>query len=70
LFVNDHLGFSGGVVHGSATYLTNTLPAFDHSQVKPFLTILRSYHPAEKILRELGIDVTFFDRTKWDLCHL
>lgn len=28
LFVNDHLGFPGGVIHRSTTYLTNTLPAF------------------------------------------
>lgn len=66
LFVDDHLGYPGGVVHGTTTYQINTLPAFDDSRVKPFLAILRSYHPAEKVLSECGVDVTFFNRAKWD----
>ncbi len=66
LFVDDHLGYPSGVVHGTTTYQKNILPAFDNSRVKPFLAILRSYHPAEKVLAESGVEVTFFDRAKWD----
>jgi glycosyltransferase involved in cell wall biosynthesis len=67
LFVNDHLGYPGGVVHGSTTYLTNTLPAFDPGRVQASLAIFRPHHPAANRLRELGVDVRFFSRPKWDL---
>jgi glycosyltransferase involved in cell wall biosynthesis len=66
LFVDDHLGFPGGVVHGVTTYHINIQPAFDRSRATPFVAILRSYHPAAKTLAELDTDVTFFSRKKWD----
>ena len=28
LFVNDHLGYAGGVIHGVARYLSTVLPSF------------------------------------------
>lgn len=67
LFINDHLGFPGGVVHGSTTYLTNTLPAFDPIRVMASLAVLRPYHPAAERLSKLGVRVRFFNRSKWDL---
>jgi len=66
LFVDDHLGFPGGVAHGVTTYHLNIQPAFDRSRVIPFMAILRPYHPAAKALAELGTDVIFFSREKWD----
>ena len=66
LFVDDHLGFPGGVVHGCTTWHINIQPAFDRSRAITFIAILRSYHPAAKTLAELGVDVTFFGRAKWD----
>ena len=67
LFVNDHLGFSGGVIHGSTTYLTNTLPAFDPNRILASLAILRPCHPAAERLSKLGVRVRFFNRASWDL---
>lgn len=66
LFVNDHLGYPGGVVHGGGVYLTTLLQCFDRTEVVPAVAILRRYHPTAERLRNQGVSVTFFDRGKWD----
>ena len=40
LCVNDHLGFSGGVIHGPARYFLNVSPRLTPSEVPPTLYIL------------------------------
>lgn len=66
LFVNDHLGYPGGVVHGGGMYLVTLLPQFDRCLVEPAVAILRSYHPTAELLKTERIQVTFFERRKWD----
>jgi glycosyltransferase involved in cell wall biosynthesis len=66
LFVNDHLGFADGVIHGPARYFLNVLPRFDPSTVAPSLCILRDWHPFAEHLEKAGIPPIFLNRKKWD----
>jgi len=66
LFVNDHLGYPGGVVHGGTSYITTVLPRFDPSRVDARLCILRGHHPAAEKLEAFGTSPLFLDRAKWD----
>ena len=76
LFLNDHLGFEDGAIHGPARYFANVLGRFDPSAVKPKLCILRHWHPFAEELRAKGIETIFLSRRKWnpwvlaDLIHL
>lgn len=67
LFVNDHLGFPGNVTHGSTTYLSTVLPAFDRSVVDARICICRSWHPAAGRFEAAGVPLTFLGRGKWDV---
>jgi len=67
LFVNDHLGYAHGEIHGVTRYLTSTLPSFDRSRVHPFLCILRGRHPEADKLEQAGIAPVFLNRGKWSL---
>lgn len=66
LFVNDHLGFPGGVTHGSTTYLSTVLPRFRAAAVRPHLAICREWHPAVANFEPAAVPVAFFGRSKWD----
>lgn len=67
LFVNDHLGFPGGVTHGSTTYLSTVLPAFDRARIDARLCILRDRHPAAERFEAVDVPLVFLGRSKWDL---
>ena len=66
LFVNDHLGYAGGVIHGVTRYLSTVLPSFDPREVEPILCIVGAWHPEAEHLSALGISPLFLDRKKWD----
>jgi len=66
LFVNDHLGFSDGVIHGPARYFLNILNAFNPSIVNPKLCIFRDWHPFAQELESEGIRPIFLSRHKWN----
>ena len=65
LFVNDHLGYAGGVVHGVTRYFLNVIPRLD-AQVEAQACFLRGPHPAAQRLRQAGIEVSFLGRQKHD----
>jgi glycosyltransferase involved in cell wall biosynthesis len=65
LFVNDHLGYAGGVVHGVTRYFLNVIPRLS-AHVEAEACFLRGPHPAAQRLREAGIDVSFLGRRKHD----
>ena len=66
LFMNDHLGFSDGAIHGPARYFYNILNCFDSSNVNPSLCILRDWHPFALELENKGIRPIFLSRSKWN----
>jgi glycosyltransferase involved in cell wall biosynthesis len=66
LFLNDHLGFEDGAIHGPARYFANVLGHFAPSAVTAKLCILRSWHPFSDQLRSKGIETIFLSRRKWD----
>jgi glycosyltransferase involved in cell wall biosynthesis len=66
LFVNDHLGFADGVIHGPARYFLNILKCFDPERVNPNLCILREWHPFADEMAKEGINPVFLSRSKWD----
>lgn len=76
LFVNDHLGYEGGVVHGVTRYFLNVIPRFDPQHVDAKACFLRGPHPAAGLLRDRGIEPLFLDRAKadpralWDLAAI
>jgi glycosyltransferase involved in cell wall biosynthesis len=76
LFVNDHLGYDGGVIHGVTRYFMNVIPRLNSAVVEAQACFLRQPHPAAQRLREAGIAADFLARTKhdpralWDLMSL
>lgn len=66
LFVNDHLGYSGGVVHGATTLFHSILPRLNDSNVRAYLCILKPYHSAAEKFEHTGISPIFLGRSKWD----
>jgi glycosyltransferase involved in cell wall biosynthesis len=76
LFVNDHLGYDGGVIHGVTRYFLNVIPRLNSAVVEAQACFLRKPHPAAQRLRDAGIEADFLARTKhdpralWDLMSL
>jgi glycosyltransferase involved in cell wall biosynthesis len=66
LFVNDHLGYSGGVVHGGTTLFYSILPRLNRNGIDASLCILKPYHEAAEIFEQEGVSPIFLGRTKWD----
>jgi len=66
VFVNDHLGYGDGVVHGVTRYFLNVIPRFDPRVVHAQACFVRGPHPAAQQLRDAGIDVSFLARRKLD----
>ena len=66
LWVMDHLGMPGGVIHGATRYFLNVLPRLRPDRVKITLCFLGPHHPVEAELRSRGIEPLFFDRARWD----
>jgi glycosyltransferase involved in cell wall biosynthesis len=67
LVVVDHLGYSGGVSSGGATYLTLIGGRLLEAGVQPRVYVLRGHHAASAArLRDVGVEPVFLGRTKWD----
>lgn len=65
LFVSDHFGHSGGVIHGATRYFLTVLPRLAQRGVKLRVAFLRGEHPASANLKRMGVTPTFFNRRKW-----
>ena len=66
LFVGDHLGHPGGVVHGLTTYYAGVLPGLARHGVLARLCLLGRVHPAAASLAANHVKPIFFNRSKWD----
>ena len=64
LFIADHLGYPGGVVHGATTYYLDTLPALAAAGVRVVPCFLREYHPAAEELRARGVEPIFLSAAR------
>jgi glycosyltransferase involved in cell wall biosynthesis len=66
LFVGDHFGHPGGVVHGVTTYYRTVLPGLARHGVAATLCLLGPGHPAAAALATNHVAPIFFNRSKWD----
>ena len=65
LFVSDHFGHEGGVIHGATRYFTTVLPRLKQRGVNLHVAFLQGDHPASITLKEQGVIPTFLGRRKW-----
>lgn len=66
LFLADHLGHPGGLVHGVTTYLLDVLPALRRFGMCPAACFLRERHPAAESLLAQGVPVYFLRTSRFD----
>lgn len=66
LFLSDHLGYAGGVIHGATTYFLNVLPALRQRGAELTVCFLRERHPVAGQLESQGIQPIFLNRGKWN----
>jgi glycosyltransferase involved in cell wall biosynthesis len=66
LFLSDHFGHAGGVVHGATRYFQTVLPRIDPRLIDLSVCFLQHEHPAAAELHAQGIRPIFFNRAKWD----
>lgn len=66
LHVCDHLGWAGSRMHGVKRLFAWMLPRFDRSRVEVALVSLRKKDTSEDTLEQLGIDVTYLHKGKFD----
>ena len=66
LFVGDHFGHPGGVVHGLTTYYRSVLPGLARHGIAARLCVLGTMHPAATALATSGVEPIFCNRSKWD----
>ncbi len=66
LFVADHVGYAGNVIHGATTYFLATLPSFPPDRVYAELCVLGPRHVAAEQFAAAGVPTTFFGRQRWD----
>jgi glycosyltransferase involved in cell wall biosynthesis len=62
----DHLGWTGSRMHGVKRLFAWMIPRFDRSRFNVSLISLRKRDLSEDALDELGIDVTYMHRSKFD----
>jgi glycosyltransferase involved in cell wall biosynthesis len=62
----DHLGWTGSRMHGVKRLFAWMIPRFDPSRFRVSLISLRRRDTSEDTLDELGIDVTYLGRSKFD----
>lgn len=68
LFVSDHLGYAGGMVHGATTYFLQALPRLARrDNIALTCCFLRQRHEASERLEAGGVRPMFFNRHKWDM---
>lgn len=66
LQVCDHLGWEGSRMHGVKRLFAWMLPRFDASRFNVSLVSLRKKDLSEETLENLGIDITYLHRSKFD----
>ena len=66
LFVSDHFGYPGGVIHGATRYFLSVLPRLRDRDVDLSAAFLREPHPEADRLRKMGVQPVFFGRAKWN----
>ncbi len=66
LFLSDHFGHAGGVIHGATRYFLTVLPKLQERDVELSVAFLRQAHPAVDRLRHTGVEPVFFGRAKWN----
>lgn len=65
LFMSDHFGYGGSVIHGATRYFLTVLPRLKQRGVDLHVAFLRGDHPASVNLKKVGVAPTFFGRRKW-----
>ncbi len=66
MFLGDHFGHAGGVIHGATRYFLTVLPKLQEYDVALSVAFLREAHPAADRLRQMGVEPVFFSRAKWN----
>jgi len=66
LFVADHVGYAGNVIHGATTYFLATLASFPPERVQAELCVLGPRHAAAERFAEAAVPTVFFGRQRWD----
>jgi glycosyltransferase involved in cell wall biosynthesis len=64
--VCDHLGWAGSRMHGVKRLFAWMLPRFDRARFTPSLVSLRKRDLSDDTLEQLGVDVTYLARHKFD----
>ena len=62
----DHLGWTGSRMHGVKRLFAWMIPRFDRTRFNVSLISLRKRDLSNDTLDELGIDVTYMHRSKFD----
>ena len=62
----DHLGWAGSRMHGVKRLFAWMIPRFDRDRFNVSLISLRKRDPADSTLEDLGIDVTYLHKSKFD----
>jgi glycosyltransferase involved in cell wall biosynthesis len=66
LQVCDHLGWEGSRMHGVKRLFGWMIPRFDHERFRVSLVSLRKKDLSEETLEQLGVDITYLERGKFD----
>jgi glycosyltransferase involved in cell wall biosynthesis len=62
----DHLGWPGSRMHGVKRLFAWMIPRFDQERFNVSLVSLRAPDTSEDLLEDMGIDVTYMSRSKFD----
>ena len=66
LHICDHLGWEGSRMHGVKRLFAWMIPRFDATRYRVSLVSLRKKDLSEETLDDLGIDITYLERGKFD----
>jgi glycosyltransferase involved in cell wall biosynthesis len=66
LQICDHLGWEGSRMHGVKRLFSWMIPRFDRDRFNVSLVSLRKKDLSEETLDDLGIDITYLERSKFD----
>jgi glycosyltransferase involved in cell wall biosynthesis len=66
LQVCDHLGWEGSRMHGVKRLFGWMIPRFDRERFRVSLVSLRKKDLSEETLEQLGVDITYLERGKFD----
>jgi len=66
LQICDHLGWEGSRMHGVKRLFSWMIPRFDRDRFNVSLVSLRKKDLSEETLEDLGINITYFERGKFD----